>query len=87
MDKYQNGMCHKGSFCVGSNIDLSLIMCDGNSFILSKLQSYVLHWYHTYLLHPGMDKTKTTIHQYLYWPNIRDAVWKEVTYYDNCKRT
>ena len=78
---YQDGIYHKGYFNGFSNIDLNLIKCKGRIFITSKLQSYVLHWYHKYLLHPGMDRMEETIHQHLYWPYIRDVVQKEVT---NC---
>ena len=60
---------------------LNLQMCDNKILIPSKLQSYVLHWYHTYLLCPGMDRTEAIICQHLYWPGIRPAVRKEVT---NC---
>ena len=81
MDKYKNGTYHKGYFCRGSNIDLNLIMCKDKIFIPSILQIYVLYWWHTYLLHPGMDRTEAMICQPLYWPDIRDAVWKEVA---NC---
>ena len=59
--KYKNSIYHKGYFRGGSNIDLSLIMCKDNIVIPSILQSYVLHWYHIYLLHPGMDRTKAMI--------------------------
>ena len=38
-----------------------------------------------YLLHPGMDKTEAIIHQHLYWPNIIDAIKKEVTNCDTCQ--
>ena len=34
-----------------------------------------------------MDRTEATIRQYLYWPDIRDAVWKEVTNGDTCQHT
>ena len=76
IDKYKYGMYHKGSFRGVSNIDLNLIKCKENSVILSILQSYVLHWYHTYLLHPGMDRTEAMICQHLYWSKIRYAVRK-----------
>ena len=46
--------------------------------IPSIIQSYVLYWYYTYLIHSGMDRTETIIHQHLYWTGIRDAFWKEV---------
>ena len=55
--------------------------------IPSKLQCYVLHWYRTYLLHPGMDRTEVMICQHLYWPDIRYVVRKEVTNCGICKRT
>ena len=57
MTKYKNGTYHKGYFHGGSNDDLSLITCKDKIVIPSKIQSYALHWYHTYLLHPGMDIT------------------------------
>ena len=85
--KYKDGTYHKGSFHRGSNIDLKLIMCKDNIVIPPKLQSYVLHWYHTYLLHPIMERMEAIIHQHLYWTDIRDSVRKEVTNCDTCKRT
>ena len=83
--KYQDSTYHKGSFSGGSNIDLNLITCKGKIVITSKLQSYVLNWYHTYLLHPGMDRTEAMIRQHLYWHVIRKFVWKEVTNCDTCQ--
>ena len=74
-------------FCGGGNIYLDLITCEDNIVIPPIIQSYVLHWYHTYLLHPGMDRTEATSSQHLYWPGIRDAIWKEVTHFDTCQRT
>ena len=62
-------------------------MCEYNTFILSIVQSYVLYWHHTYLLHPDMDRTETMICQHFYWPYIRDAVQKELTNFDTCQRT
>ena len=87
IDKYKYGTYHKGSFRVGSNINLKLIMCEDEIVILSKIQSYILHWYHTYLLHPGMDRTEAIICQHLYWPVIRTAVRKELTNCDSCQST
>ena len=80
-------MYHKGSFRGGSNFDLKLITCNDNIVIPLKLQSYVLHWYHMYLLHPLMDRTEDKIIQILYWPDIKYAVQKEVTNYETCQRT
>ena len=63
--KYKDGTYHKGYFRGGINIELSLITCKDNIVIPSKLQSDVVHWYHTYLLHPVMDITEAIICQYL----------------------
>ena len=52
MAKYEDGMYHKGSFHGGSNSYINLIMYEDRIVNPSKLQSYVLHWYHMYLLHP-----------------------------------
>ena len=84
--KYEMGRYHKVSFCGGKNIYLNLITCEDNIFIPSILQSYVLHWYHTYLFHPGVDRTEVMIRQHLYWPGIRKSVRKEVTNYGTCQR-
>ena len=68
-----------------SNIDLKVIKCEDKIFIQLIIQSYELHWYHTYLLHPGMDRTEAMIHLHLYCPGIRIAVWKEVNNCDTCQ--
>ena len=85
-DKYKDGTHHKGYFCRGSNIDIKLITYKGKIVIPPKLQSYVVHWYHTHLLHPGMDRTEAMIHQHVYWPKIKDAVRKEVSNSETCQR-
>ena len=35
---------------------IKLIICEDHIFIPSILQSYILHWYHTYILHILMDR-------------------------------
>ena len=85
--KYKDGMFHKSSLREVSNIHLELIICKDNIFIPSKILSYVLHWYHTHLLHPGMDITEAMNRHHLYWTAIRYAICKEVTNCDTCKRT
>ena len=63
--KYKDGAYHKGSLCGGNNGDLNLKPCKDKIVIPSKLQSYAVHWYHTYLLHPVMDRTEAMIHQHI----------------------
>ena len=55
--------------------------------IPSILKIYIVNWYHTYLFHIGMDITEAMISQYLYWTDIRDAGWKEVSDCDTCQHT
>ena len=62
-------------------------MCEDKIVILSILQSYALHWYHTYILHPGMDRMEETIFQNIYWTDIRNADHKELSNCDTCQRT
>ena len=81
------GTYQKGSFLGGSNIYLNFIICDNCIVISSIIPSYILNWYHTYLLHLGMDRTEAMIHQHLYWPGIINAVQKEVTNCDIFQRT
>ena len=50
IDKYKYGTYHKIYFSVISNINLKLITCEDRIVIKSKNQSYILHWYHMYLL-------------------------------------
>ena len=61
-------------------------MCEDNLVIPPILQSYILNWYHKYLLHPGMDRMESIILQNCYWPFIREAVHKEVTNCGTCQR-
>ena len=65
MSKYEDGKYHKGYFCGGSNSDPSLRRCKDKIVIPSKLQGYILHWYHIDILHPGMDRTEVIIRQHL----------------------
>ena len=54
MSKY-NFFCNAGYFHGGSNININLIMYKDNIVIMLLLQSYVLHWYHTYILYPVIE--------------------------------
>ena len=76
----------KYSFCGGRNI-IELVTYNDKIVIPQKLQKYVLKWYHTYLLHPGLDRTEAMICQHFYQLGIREAVQKEVTNCEVCQRT
>ena len=51
-------------------------MCKYKIVISSILKNYVLHLYHSYLLHPEMDRTEGGGFQNIYCPEIRNAVPK-----------
>ena len=74
-----------GSFCGVSNINLNIITGEDRIVITSILQSYVLHWYHTYIVHPWMDRTEAIILQHFHCPGTRKSVCKEVTNRDTCQ--
>ena len=82
--KYRNYT--KGSFRGGQRT-IELVTYNSNIVITKKLQKYVVQWYHTYFLHPGLDRTEAMICQHLYWPGIREAIQKEVTNCDVCQLT
>ena len=55
----------------GGGTDIDLI-CRNDKIVVPKvLQKYVLNWYHTYLLHPGSDRTEATMRQHLYWKTCK----------------
>ena len=76
----------KGYFC-GVRKTIKLVTYKDKIVIPQKLQKYVVKWYHTYLLHPGLDRMEAIILQNLYWPGIRESVQKEFTRCDVCQRT
>ena len=62
-------------------------MCKDKIFIPSILQSYVLHWCHTYLLRLEMDRTEAIVSKQFFWTGITNAVRREVTNCDTCQHT
>ena len=74
MSKYNEGTYHTCSFPGVSHIDINLIACEDNIVITSIIQSCILHWYHTYLLHPGIDRMEAVIFKHLHWPVIINGV-------------
>ena len=50
------------------------------------LQHRIVQWYHTYLGHPGINRTEETISQHLWWPKMRDHITHSVSTCDSCQR-
>ena len=70
----------------GGGKPVELVVKDLKIVIPKSLQSYVLNWYHTYLLHPGATRTEETIKQHLYWKNLQDDVKKHVKTCATCQK-
>ena len=87
MAKISKTYIKTGSLYGGDNIHINLIKCEDNIVTPLILQSYILHWCHTYLLHPGMDKTEAMIWQHLYCHVITKSVQKEVNNCDTSQHT
>ena len=87
MDKYKEVTYQAVTFSGVSNIYLNHKTCKDKIVIPPILQSYILHWYHTYIIHPVMVRTEVTILQQLYWPGIIYAAQKEVTNFNTCQCT
>ena len=77
IDTAKDNGYHTKSLC-GGGTDIELICYNGKIVIPCALQKYILNWYHTYLLHPGMTRTEETIRQHFYWKNLRADVRKYV---------
>ena len=71
----------------GGGKEIKLICYNSKIVIPSALQKYVLNWYHTYLLHPGITRTEETIKQHFYWPHLQTDVRKFVGTCDICQKS
>jgi len=65
---------------------IPVICCKGKMVIPSSLQQRVIEWYHTYLSHPGINRTEETIGQHLWWPKMRDQITTAVKICPICQR-
>jgi hypothetical protein len=56
-----------------------LICYNGKIVVPKNLQSRVIQWYHNYLGHPCINRTKETTGQHLWWPKMRNQITNLVT--------
>ncbi len=59
--------------CGGKNT-IDLITKHGKIVVPQPLQRRLLEWYHSFLLHPGQERTEETIKQHFYWKVMRQHV-------------
>ena len=63
------------------------ILCyKGKMVIPSTLQKRIIDWYHSYLGHPGINRTEESISQHLWWPKMRDQITTSVKACQICQR-
>ena len=62
-EKIKCAIYKKGSFRGGRNT-IELVTHEGKIFIPQKLQKYVVKWYHTYILLPGIYRMEAMICQH-----------------------
>jgi len=47
--------------------------------VLTSLTKRLIHWYHSMLCHPGINRTEETIGQHFYWPKMREQITTDVS--------
>ena len=81
-DTYTTSTFHRG----GRKSNICLITTtDGKIIVPESLQKQTLEWYHTFLLHPGQERTEETIRQHFYWPRLREDVRSYIKCCDTCQ--
>ena len=62
VEKLKHANCYTKMFCGGGNTFM-LIYKNDKIAVPKILQNYVVNWYHTYLSHPGTERTEGIISQ------------------------
>ena len=82
---------HKAKFPIknfrGGEKTRSLICYKDKIVVPKVLQSKIVQWYHTYLCHPGLNRTEETIRQYFTWKNLRKSVQDVCGVCPTCQKT
>ena len=76
---------HTKSFCGGGNTFM-LIYKNYKIVMTTTLRKYVVDWYHTYLLYPGMQRTEASISHYYYWTQLRDDIQTHIKFCKTCHK-
>ena len=76
---------HVKSFRGGRNTHM-LVCKNDKMFMPTMIESYVVNWYHKYLLHLGADCTEETIIQHYYWTNLREKIRTHIKVYKTCQK-
>ena len=60
----------------GSNKWLKIVFCKDKLIVPRALRKRLMEWYHTTLMHPGINRTEATIKINFTWPKLHDGVEK-----------
>jgi len=60
----------------GSNKLLKIVFCKDKIVVPQALRKRLMEWYHTTLMHPGINRTEATIKIHFTWPKLHDDVEK-----------
>jgi transposase InsO family protein len=75
LKSFQGGGKHRDLICYNDKI-----------VVPASQQVRIVDWYHTYLGHPGINRTEETISQHLWWPNMRKHITVSVSTCASCQR-
>ena len=70
----------------GGGKTYSLVCYKDKIVVPNELQRQVIEWYHTNLVHPGINRTEETIEQHLWWPKMREHITNYVRICPACQR-
>ncbi len=71
---------------VAANRPFDLICYKEKIYVPKSMQQKVVDWYHTYLGHPGVNRTEESIAQHLWWPKMRDHITSTVSTCPSCQK-
>ena len=54
--------------------------------MLTIIRKYVVKWYNTNPLYPGMDCTEASISQHYWWNNWKDNICNQIKVCNNCQK-
>ena len=75
------------SFRGGGKVQKLICNKEKKIIIPKVLQNRIVQWYHTYLSHPGINRTEQTIRQHFTWTNLRQTVYDLCATCPTCQRT
>ena len=64
---------------------ISLICFHGKIVVPARLTTHVIRWYHTTLIHPGIERTEATISQHLFWNDMRTHITRYCNLCPTCQ--